>query len=96
MDGRSFTWKLKGLKRNNVYAKFWGDKKSALWYVMLFSGVVNDVMSVLKLAPVSSHKTIIGIEGLCRLDANETSLLILPFLVFFKSLKVEEGEKKGL
>ena len=26
---------------NNAYAKFWGDKESALWYVMVFSGVVN-------------------------------------------------------
>ena len=26
---------------NNAYAKFWGDKQRALWYVMLFSGVVN-------------------------------------------------------
>ena len=26
---------------NNAYAKFWGDKKRALWYVIVFSGVVN-------------------------------------------------------
>ena len=26
---------------NNVYAKFWGDKQRAFWYVMVFSGVVN-------------------------------------------------------
>ena len=26
---------------NNAYAKFWGDKQTALWYVMVFSGVVN-------------------------------------------------------
>ena len=26
---------------NNAYAKFWGDKQRALWYVMIFSGVVN-------------------------------------------------------
>ena len=26
---------------NNAYAKFWSDKKRALWYVMVFSGVVN-------------------------------------------------------
>ena len=26
---------------NNGYAKFWGDKQGALWYVMVFSGVVN-------------------------------------------------------
>ena len=28
---------------NNSYAKFWGDKQRALWYVMVFSGVVNTV-----------------------------------------------------
>ena len=26
---------------NNAYAKFWSDKERALWYVMVFSGVVN-------------------------------------------------------
>ena len=26
---------------NNAHAKFWGDKQRALWYVMVFSGVVN-------------------------------------------------------
>ena len=26
---------------NNAYAKFCGDKQRALWYVMVFSGVVN-------------------------------------------------------
>ena len=26
---------------NNAYAKFWGDKQRASWYVMVFSGVVN-------------------------------------------------------
>ena len=26
---------------NNAYAKFWGDKQRALWYVMIFPGVVN-------------------------------------------------------
>ena len=29
---------------NNAYAKFWGDKERALWYVMVFSGVVNEAM----------------------------------------------------
>ena len=28
---------------NNGYAKFWGDKERALWYVMVFSGVVNSL-----------------------------------------------------
>ena len=26
---------------NNAYAKFWGDKQRALWYVMAFSGMAN-------------------------------------------------------
>ena len=26
---------------NNDYAKFWDEKQRALWYVMVFSGVVN-------------------------------------------------------
>ena len=28
---------------NNTYANFWGDKQRALWYVMIFSGVVNSL-----------------------------------------------------
>ena len=27
--------------KNNAYARFWGDRQRALWYVMVFSGVVN-------------------------------------------------------
>ena len=27
---------------NNAYEKFWGDKQRALWYVMVFPGVVNN------------------------------------------------------
>ena len=26
---------------NNAYAKFWENKQRALWYVVVFSGVVN-------------------------------------------------------
>ena len=26
---------------NNAYAKFWGEKQRALWYIMVFSVVVN-------------------------------------------------------
>ena len=26
---------------NNAYVKFWGDKQRALWYVRVFSEVVN-------------------------------------------------------
>ena len=32
---------------SNAYAKFWGDKQRALWYVMVFSGVVNYLFAVL-------------------------------------------------
>ena len=27
---------------NTAYAKLWGDKQSALWYVMVYFGVVNN------------------------------------------------------
>ena len=30
----------------NAYAKTWGDKEGALWYVMVFSGVVNSSVSL--------------------------------------------------
>ena len=30
---------------NNAYAKFWGEKQRALWYVMVFSGLVNCIHS---------------------------------------------------
>ena len=26
---------------NSAYSNFWGDKQRALWYVVVFSGVVN-------------------------------------------------------
>ena len=41
----SFFWELKWpqekLKTTNAYAKFWGDKQRALWYVIFFSVVVD-------------------------------------------------------
>ena len=33
---------------NNAYAKFWGDKQRALWYVVIFSGVVNSQLGYIK------------------------------------------------
>ena len=33
-----------GETENNAYAKFWGDKRRVLWYVMVFSGVVNYII----------------------------------------------------
>ena len=37
---------------NNAYAKFWGDKQSALWYVMVFSELVNRAFSLTRPASV--------------------------------------------
>ena len=33
---------------NNAYAKFWGDKQRTLWYVMVFSGVVNSYRRIIR------------------------------------------------
>ena len=30
-----------GETEDNAYVKIWGDKQRTLWYVMVFSGVVN-------------------------------------------------------
>ena len=40
---------------NNAYVKFWGDKQRALWYVRVFSEVVNckaELDSYIRLAGV--------------------------------------------
>ena len=33
---------------NNAYAKFGGHKQRVLWYVMVFSGVVNSLFQPMK------------------------------------------------
>ena len=49
---------------DNAYAKFWGDKQRPLWYVMVFSGVVNcrpalvSINSVEKLVCVNFGKRV--------------------------------------
>ena len=40
---------------NNAYAKFWGDKQRALWYVMVFSGVANTVTMALLFSPLRKN-----------------------------------------
>ena len=52
---------------NNAYAKFWGDKQRALWYVMVFSGVVNCLLC-LKCGAYSSK---------CGIHFNKLMLLVL-------------------
>ena len=34
------------MTENNAYAKFWGDKQRALWYVMVFFVVFNSRTSL--------------------------------------------------
>ena len=46
---------------NNACAKFWVDKQRALWYLMVFSGVVNTklrekVMRILKNVHLEKYK----------------------------------------
>ena len=41
---------------NNAYAKYWGDKQRALWYTMVFSGVVNTVKDLLLSNTVINQK----------------------------------------
>ena len=40
---------------NNAYAKFWGDKQRALWYVMVFSVGVNIVNIALVASPFGNQ-----------------------------------------
>ena len=47
-------FKLPRETEDNGYAKFLGDKQRALWYVMVFSGVVN-----------SQGLTLISIDSQC-------------------------------
>ena len=52
---------------NNGYAKFWGDKDRALWYVMVFSGVVNWVQRLFEngffsMAVFNRVKTVINVQ----------------------------------
>ena len=42
---------------NNAYAKFWGDKLRALWYVMVFSGVINSNVNCI----VSKESRMLGL-----------------------------------
>ena len=43
---------------DNAFAKFWGEKQRALWYVMVFSGAVN-IEIILKLVLPTSVSYIV-------------------------------------
>ena len=45
---------------NNAYAKFWGDKQRALWYVMICSGVVNFYTHKAHSTVLSTYLLLIG------------------------------------
>ena len=49
---------------NNAQAKFWGDKERALWYLMVFSGVVNQLAyQFAQQVPIQTAHVINEIEG---------------------------------
>ena len=60
---------------NNAYAKFWGDKQKTLWYVMVFSGVVNwyplRLLGALGLHPIGTDDK--GPPWDCALDVFDKS-----------------------
>ena len=51
---------------NNAYAKFWGDKQRALWYVMVVSGVVNCSLLRSCFAPTRDAPLSVGWGGPLR------------------------------
>ena len=48
---------------NNTYAKFWDDKQRALWYVMVFSGVVNILCPLYQLKSYKQQKRELKIKS---------------------------------
>ena len=53
---------------NNAYAKCWGDKQRALWYVMVFSGVVNYQTYVQLKSKIQHRQTTIGRGSIIIMD----------------------------
>ena len=66
---------------NNAHAKFWGDKERALWYVVVFSGVVNSKSDKPLLTPVTAD----NLRPLCLFFClnSHTSSLPSVRLIFF-------------
>ena len=55
---------------NNAYAKFWGDKQRALWYVMVFLE-----WSILPIVYFGSGEALISNNTLCLASSGPTSIL---------------------
>ena len=60
---------------HNAYAKFWVDRQTALWYVMVFSRVVN--CTRLKLRPETSTISSKAVE-LVNFNPQRESPTLLP------------------
>ena len=75
---------------NNAYAKFWGDKQRVLWYVMVFSGVVNWTPSCI--TRLTSEPYLVSVEVLrivyLGFAVAITRLTSKPYLVYVEALPV--------
>ena len=71
---------------NNAYAKFWGDKQRALWYVMIFSGVVN-CKHVLVFELILNRITFESVTDFLKYDysVNKKSSVYILLLLFITS-----------
>ena len=47
---------------DNAYEKCWGEKQRALWYVMVFSGVVNQISRALEM---ETNLTAFALQDIC-------------------------------
>ena len=64
---------------NNAYAKFWGDKQKALWYVMVFSRVVDGNIVL------DDHLNYRFLSSTRLLWLRAVCLILQPVLVKFRS-----------
>ena len=64
---------------NNAYAKFWGDKQRALWYVMVFLEWSIRYVCLLTISILSSAYLKFALFLFCPFPLN---MMILDFLVF--------------
>ena len=65
---------------NNVYAKFWGDKQRALWYVMVF--LEWSITTDFGLVASNDFDTVNEKESLHPADHIMIIIIIIIFIVF--------------
>ena len=90
----------------NAYAKFWSDKQRALWYVMVFSGVVNTptpektgscidgIQTRTHLEVVNKNESILSPLELAN-SATELADFLVFYLKFFRCSNVSVGTNVG-